>query len=80
MKSLSKPEPDPVVTSESGDCPVWELVIQDMKQRDEFGRRKYGVPLRTFDGRDSLVDLYQELLDAVVYVRKLIEERKVGDG
>lgn len=56
--------------------PVWELVIEDMLARDEVGRAKYGTPLQTHNGRDALVDLYQELLDACVYLRQEIEERK----
>jgi hypothetical protein len=50
-----------------GEAPVHEAVLIDMGERDEFGRRKYGTPLQPFNGRDSLVDLYQELLDCCVY-------------
>lgn len=56
--------------------PIWDIVIEDMKQRNEEGVKKYGTPLQIFNGRDSLVDLYQELLDAVVYTRQKIEEQK----
>jgi hypothetical protein len=55
---------------------VWDLVIKDMTDRDQWGRSKYGTPLQPFNGRDALVDLYQELLDAVVYCRQVIEEIK----
>ena len=71
-KSLNSYEPDPIHTDET---PVWELVIQDMKERDHEGRRKYGTPLQASNGRDPLKDLYQELLDAAVYVRQEIERR-----
>jgi hypothetical protein len=54
---------------------VWPLVLADMQARDGEGRRKYGVPLQPHNGRDTLVDLYQELLDAAVYTRTLIYER-----
>lgn len=67
------PQPSPVKTDHPG---VWALVIADMKARDDFGRKKYGTPLQSNNGRDALVDLYQELLDACVYVRQEIEERK----
>ena len=53
---------------------VWSLVIKDMKERDEFGLNKYGVRLQPYNGRNSLQDLYEELLDAVVYIRQLIYE------
>jgi len=54
--------------------PVWELVIADMKDRDNVGRERYGTPLQTFNGRDALTDAYQEALDLVVYMRQAIEE------
>jgi hypothetical protein len=66
-------QPQPV--REAGKPDMWPLVIEDMKARDEFGRQKYGGPLQPFDGRDNLADVYQELLDACVYMRKLIFER-----
>jgi len=53
---------------------VWDLVIKDMKERDEFGLNRYGVRLQPYNGRNSLQDLYEELLDAVVYIRQLIYE------
>ena len=55
--------------------PVWDLVIEDMKERDHVGRQRYGTPLQTHNGRDALVDAYQEALDLVVYLRQAIEER-----
>ena len=55
--------------------PVWNLVIADMRDRDALGRARYGTPLQTHNGRDALVDAYQEALDLVVYLRQAIEER-----
>lgn len=54
---------------------VWDLVVAEMQQRDQVGRDRYGVPLQPHNGRDSLRDLYEELLDAVVYCRQLMYER-----
>lgn len=54
---------------------IGELVISDLRERIEYGRGKYGVSLHSHDGRDTLVDLVQELYDAIFYLRKLIEER-----
>lgn len=70
--NLNDPEPPPKPTTSR---PVWELVIDDMQQRDQDGRRKYGVPLQAGNGRDPLVDAYQEALDLAVYLRQAIEER-----
>jgi hypothetical protein len=54
---------------------VWGLVVADMNARDAEGRRKYGVPLQPHNGRDVLVDAYQEALDLCVYLRQAIYER-----
>lgn len=54
---------------------VWDLVLADMAARDAEGRRKYGTPLQPGNGRDALVDAYQEALDLVVYLRQAIYER-----
>lgn len=56
---------------------IWDLVIKDMRRRDDFGRKKYGTPLQCGDGRDHLIDAYQEALDLCVYLRQEIEERKL---
>lgn len=71
QNSVIDPQPTPEKTAGR---PIWELVIEDMKARDRFGREKYGTPLQAHNGRDPLVDLYQELLDACVYTRQRIEE------
>lgn len=61
----------------SNDLPfAWDLVLKDIKKRDEFGKLKYGTRLQPFNGRDTLRDVYEELLDAVVYIRTLIWERE----
>ena len=54
---------------------VWNLVISDMKSRDEFGRSHYGVPLQPHNVRDALKDAYAEALDLCVYLRQAIFER-----
>ena len=58
----------------------WNLVVQDMKSRDDFGRKKYGTPLQPLNGRDSLQDAYEEVLDLCVYLRNAIEEKKLLHG
>ena len=54
---------------------VWDLVIADMQDRDRIGRERYGTPLQPHNGRDALVDAYQEALDLAVYLRQAIAER-----
>ena len=70
-QNINKPQPMP--TSSSGD--ITELVIADLKARRELGIAKYGTTLQAFNGRDALVDAYQEALDLVQYLRQAISER-----
>jgi hypothetical protein len=49
-------------------------LVEDISKRDEYGYDKYGQNLETHDGRPTIWDLYQELLDGDQYARKLIEE------
>lgn len=41
-----------------------------IKQRDAFGRQKYGQPLMTQDGRKTIVDALEELGDLLQYLYK----------
>lgn len=72
--------------------PIWEIVIEEfekdfpldcnsflidkMKERNNFGIEKYGTPLQAFNGRDSLNDSFQEILDSCVYLKQAIIEGK----
>jgi hypothetical protein len=69
MKEQSAPK-----QTEAG-RPIWELVIQDMRDRDKLGFQRYGTRLRAHNGRNALLDAYQEALDLAVYLRQAIEER-----
>lgn len=55
---------------------VWPLVIQDMKVRNEDGAQKYNRYLQTDCPDNMLQHLYEELLDASVYIKTEIEKRK----
>ncbi len=70
------PEPIPQLSDSPA---IWELVIQDMQERDKVGRLKYGVPLQAFNGRNALIDAYQEVLDLAVYLRQLIYEQEAKE-
>lgn len=54
---------------------VVDVVIEDMKTRKQLGIGRYGVALQPFNGRDPLIDAYQEALDLVMYLRQAIMER-----
>lgn len=70
--NLNQPQPPPQPNSKPA---VWDLVIADMRQRDEHGTAHYGTRLQPHNGRDALVDAYQEVLDAAAYLRQVIFER-----
>ncbi|MCA1807713.1 MAG: ERF family protein [Actinobacteria bacterium] len=50
-------------------------ISRDLAKRDTEGRETYGAPLLTHNGRDWLVDTYEELLDALAY-RALLEAKR----
>jgi hypothetical protein len=53
---------------------IYKKVIADIEGRADMGKHKYGHTLRPHNGRSALQDLYEELLDAVQYLRQLMEE------
>jgi len=52
-------------------CPTSATVIADMRERDALGRERYGVPLQSDNGRNAMVDAYQEALDLVAYLKQV---------
>lgn len=72
MKNINAagPEPTPNHTGKS----VTDMVIHDLSERRKMGVKKYGGELTTNNGRDALIDAYQEVLDLACYLRQKIEE------
>jgi len=54
---------------------VASLVHEDLERRVEEGAEEYGERLTTENGRDPLVDAYQEVLDTALYLRQELAER-----
>lgn len=54
---------------------VYLAVIEDMRQRAELGRSRYGTYLRTHNGRAALRDAYEEALDLCMYLKQMMMER-----
>lgn len=71
MSKASDPQPDP----KPGSAEIWPLVLADIKARVDAGRVKYGTTLRAGNGRDPLLDAYQEAIDLVMYLRQELAER-----
>jgi hypothetical protein len=88
MDDLIAPQPDPIkndlpaswdlviedFAGAYGSVPRGAEVIEDMRGRDNFGFEKYGVRIQPKNGRDNLVDAYQEILDGLVYFRSALYE------
>lgn len=55
---------------------IVDLVVKDLEARKKLGIERYGVALQANNGRDTLQDLYEELQDAVIYIKGVLEERK----
>jgi len=54
---------------------VQDLVIEDIQARKQVGVQRYGTVLQPFNGRDALMDAYQEALDLCQYLKQAIYER-----
>jgi hypothetical protein len=46
-------------------------ITSGIEQRRELGIKKYGTPVQTFNGRDALLDAWQESLDLLTYIYQL---------
>ena len=71
MSRAHTPEPMP----RDGKADVLPAVIVDLKQRSRVGTLKYGTPLQTHNGRNALMDAYQEALDLVMYLKQCLMEQ-----
>lgn len=69
--NLSKPQPAPI--NDSG-VVVVDSVIRDMCDRKQFGLVKYGTTLCANNGRNTLIDVYQETMDLMIYLKQHIIE------
>ena len=53
---------------------IFELVKADLDARNALGHVQHGGPLTADAKRDFEIELYQELLDAVIYLRGKMEQ------
>ena len=53
--------------------PITLMVIEDLLARDRMGHEKHGRPLTKSTYTDFHKELYEELMDALVYLRALRE-------
>lgn len=89
MSDADKVQARPIVTGKSQDVfndlctvrryDVLEFIVDgELKKRlaarIDFGERKYGSRLMTYNGREVLVDAEQELLDGIQYTHQGVME------
>ena len=51
-------------------------VIADLREREKFGALKYGKFLTHHTTEDTMQHLYEELLDAALYIKTEMKKRK----
>ena len=68
-------KPGNIRLTTEGKVKVLDLVLKDLTDRAEVGKERYGTYLETHNGRDALMDAYQEALDLSMYIRQAIEEK-----
>ncbi len=75
MSDIRDPEYDQDLPVKNNRPFVQNLVIQDIESRKEMGLKKYGTLLQSHNGRNFLLDAYEEALDLVMYLRGALEEQ-----
>lgn len=64
--------PPPIVNDS---IPIYQLVLRDVRERAEHGKKQYGTYLQADNGRNALQDAYEEALDLVVYLKQALQEQ-----
>lgn len=56
--------------------PVWPFLLGLLQRRVEQGRETYGCLLETDNGRDALMDAWEEAADLLMYLTQCLMERE----
>ena len=72
MQKATEHQQNPVI---NGKPCIQDLVKDDIEARKQVGIERYGTVLQPHNGRDTLIDAYQEALDLCNYLRQLLYER-----
>ncbi len=76
MKNKHQMAASPQPAPKHGKRVIVDEVIEDLKARKDFGIDKYGTPLMSNNGRNALVDAYQEALDLCCYLKQELIEKE----
>lgn len=55
------------------------LIAKDLARRLELSKKRYGTGLQAFNGRNALLDAYEEILDLAVYLKQRLVEEGAGE-
>lgn len=89
---MDQPAPEPTGGESmhdlvAGDLTIWwpegagvEWMRAELAERKRIGLDRYGTVLQAGNGRDALVDAFQEALDLTVYLRQALAEWGWPDG
>jgi hypothetical protein len=70
-------QPLPVINDHPS---IQSMVIADIEKRIEIGIQRYGTALQPNNGRDMLLDAYEEAMDLCIYLKGAIVERDLREG
>lgn len=71
------PQPDPISDLQQS---VYVDVMESILARVRLGQERYNTQLSTFNGRDARLDLEQELIDALMYLKQWNRETRQIDS
>ena len=74
-----RPGDQPLPVHTGGEA-IQDLVIQDIEDRKRIGLERYGTLLQAHNGRDSLLDAYEEAIDLSLYLKQALVEREIEEG
>lgn len=72
LKQREGDQPLPIVSTRPF---VQDEVLAYIERRKQVGIARYGTALQPHNGRDALLDLFEELVDAVNYTAQMLIER-----
>lgn len=56
--------------------PVYDRLLALLEPRVAEGYAKYGTPLKPYNGRDALMDAWEEAADLLFYLTQMLMERE----
>lgn len=59
---------------------VQDAVIADIEARKQVGIKRYGTALQAGNGRDALLDAYEEAMDLTIYLKQALMEREKANA